>query len=113
MKKRFTPEFINRIDKIVHFNPLSDDNLKTIVKLEISKLSQRLSQLSYKLAFTDDVVDFIHKKAIKDKALGARPIIRLIQDNIEDKITDLMLEHSYKKNYEFNADCKDNAISIS
>ena len=113
LKKRFTPEFINRIDKIVHFNPLSDDNLKTIVKLEISKLSQRLSQLSYKLAFTDDVVDFIHKKAIKDKALGARPIIRLIQDNIEDKITDLMLEHSYKKNYEFKADCKDNAISIS
>lgn len=113
LKKRFTPEFINRIDKIVHFNPLSDDNLKTIVKLEISKLSQRLSQLSYKLAFTDGVVDFIHKKAIKDKALGARPIIRLIQDNIEDKITDLMLEHSYKKNYEFKADCKDNAISIS
>ena len=113
LKKRFTPEFINRIDKIVHFNPLSDDNLKTIVKLEISKLSQRLSKLSYKLSFTDDVVDFIHKKAIKDKALGARPIIRLIQDNIEDKITDLMLEHSYKKNYEFKADCKDNAISIS
>lgn len=113
LKKRFTPEFINRIDKIVHFNPLSDDNLKTIVKLEISKLSQRLSKLSYKLSFTDDVVDFIHKKAIKDKALGARPIIRLIQDNIEDKITDLMLEHSYKKNYEFQASCKDNAIAIS
>ena len=113
LKKRFTPEFINRIDKIVHFNPLSDNNLKTIVKLEISKLSQRLSKLSYKLSFTDDVVDFIHKKAIKDKALGARPIIRLIQDNIEDKITDLMLEHSYKKNYEFQASCKDNAIAIS
>ena len=112
LKKRFTPEFINRIDKIVHFNPLSDENLMAIVRLEIGKLSKRLSKLSYKLEYTEDVVEAIHKEAVKDKALGARPIIRLIQDNIEDKITDLMLEHTYVKNYVFQAAYKDNEIIV-
>ena len=113
LKKRFTPEFINRIDKIVHFNPLSDENLMSIVRLEINKLAKRLENLSYKLEYTDDVTKAIHKEAIKDKALGARPIIRLIQDNIEDKITDLMLERAYEKNYVFQATCKDGEIIVS
>ena len=83
-----------------------------IVRLEIDKLSKRLSKLSYKLEYTEDVVEAIHKEAVKDKALGARPIIRLIQDNIEDKITDLMLEHTYAKNYVFQAAYKDNEIIV-
>ena len=112
LKKKFTPEFLNRINKIVYFNNLSDDNLKNIVKLEIDKFNNRLNNIEYNIIYSDDVVNYIHAKAINEKELGARPIIRLIQTNIEDKITELMLENDYEPNYTFSASCNDNGIEI-
>lgn len=112
LKKKFTPEFLNRIDKIVYFNNLTDENLNTIVKLEINKLVNRLNELHYDLKYDDKVVDYLHVKAVAQKEFGARPIIRLVQDNIEDKITDLMLENDYKQNYVFNATCVNNEVVI-
>ncbi len=112
LKKKFTPEFLNRIDKIVYFNNLTDENLNTIVKLEINKLAKRLNELHYDLKYDDKVVDYLHVKAVSQKEFGARPIIRLVQDNIEDKITDLMLENDYKQNYVFSATCIDNEVVI-
>lgn len=112
LKRKFTPEFLNRINKIVYFNNLTDDNLKNIVKLEINKFNSRLNNIEYNITYTDDVVNYIHAKAIKEKEFGARPIIKLIQTNIEDKITELMLENDYKPNYTFSASCNDNGIEI-
>ena len=112
LKKKFTPEFLNRIDKIVYFNPLTDDNLKSIVKLEVKKLDNRLHELHYGLHCDEKVVDYLHVKAVSQKEFGARPIIRLVQDNLEDKITDLMLENDYKQDYVFSATCTDNKIVI-
>ena len=112
MKKKFTPEFINRIDQIVYFNSSTEDNLKNIVKLEINKFNNRLNNIEYKIEYTDDVVEYIHAKAIKNKEMGARPIIRLIQTDIEDKITELMLENEYHPNYVFHASCSNNEIVI-
>jgi len=91
----------------------TDDNLKNIVKLEINKFNNRLNNIEYNIVYTDDVVDYIHVEAIKKKEFGARPIIRLIQDNIEDKITELMLEHEYQPNYTFSASCENDEIVIS
>lgn len=113
LKKKFTPEFINRIDKIVYFNNLTDDNLKDIVKLEINKFNKRLNNVEYNIEYTDDVVDYIHAKAIKEKGLGARPIIRLIQTNIEDKITELMLTNDYQPQYVFHASCENDEIIVN
>ena len=113
LKKKFTPEFINRIDKIVYYNSLTDDNLKNIVKLEINKLNKRLNNIEYSIEYTDDVVDYIHAKAVKEKGLGARPIIRLIQTNIEDKITELMLTNDYDPQHVFSASCENNEIIIN
>ncbi|MEE3323988.1 MAG: AAA family ATPase [Methanosphaera sp.] len=112
LKKKFTPEFLNRIDKIVYFNNLTDENLNAIVKLEINKLANRLNELHYDLKYDDKVVDYLHVKAVSQKEFGARPIIRLVQDNIEDKITDLMLGNDYKQNYVFSATCIDNEVVI-
>ena len=106
LKRKFTPEFINRIDQIVYFNSLTDDNLKNIVKLEINKFNNRLNNIEYNIKYTDDVVNYIHAEAIKKKEFGARPIIRLIQTNIEDKITELMLTNDYKPRYVFHASCE-------
>ena len=112
LKQTFTPEFINRIDQIVYFNSLSDDNLKDIVKLEINKFNKRLNELTYNLTYTEEVIDYLHSLAIKQKEYGARPIIRLIQDKIEDQITDLMLNNEYNENYTFIATYEDERIIV-
>ena len=112
LRRKFTPEFINRIDQIVYFNSLTDNNLKNIVKLEINKFNNRLNNIEYNIEYTDDVVNYIHAEAIKKKELGARPIIRLIQTNIEDKITELMLTNDYKPKYVFHASCESDEIVI-
>lgn len=112
LKKKFTPEFLNRLDQIVYFNSLTDDNLKNIVKLEINKFNKRLNTLEYNIEYNNDVVTCIHAKALEKKEFGARPIIRLIQTNIEDKITDLMLTNDYPTGYTFRASCADNVITI-
>ena len=112
LKQTFTPEFINRIDQIVYFNSLSEDNLKEIVKLEINKFIKRLNELNYNLTYTEEVVEHLHSFAIKQKEYGARPIIRLIQDKIEDQITDLMLKNEYEENYTFVATYENEGIII-
>lgn len=112
LRKTFTPEFINRIDQIVYFNQLTNDNLKNIIILELKKLNKRLNELSLSIDFNDDVINFLLDKAIKDKDLGARPIIRLIQDYIEDNITELLLINNYDKNYVFKISIDDGKIRI-
>ena len=113
LKQKFTPEFLNRIDKIVYFNTLSDDNLREIVKLEINKFGKRLKEIKYDIKYDDSVVNYIHEQALKQKEYGARPIIRLVQNNLEDAITDLILENDYEPEYAFSATCVNNHISIS
>lgn len=112
IKRKFTPEFLNRIDKIVYFNPLTDDNLRDIVKLEINKFGKRLKMIKHDIKYDDSVVSYIHQQALKQKEYGARPIIRLIQNSLEDKITDMILEHDYEPEYAFTATCNNNNIEI-
>lgn len=112
LKKKFTPEFINRIDQIVYFNNLTDDNLKDIVKLELNKFNNRLNNINYNILYSTEVIEHIHKLAMKERELGARPIIRIIQNLIEDKVTDLMLSKDLKQNYTFNASIENEEIII-
>lgn len=112
IKRKFTPEFLNRLDKIVYFNALTDDNLKDIVKLEINKFKKRLNNIKFNLTYDDSVVSYLHEEALKQKEFGARPIIRLIQNNIEDKITDMLLENEYEPEYEFTATCHSSNVEI-
>jgi ATP-dependent Clp protease ATP-binding subunit ClpC len=111
LKNKFPPEFINRLDEIVYFNQLSDDNLKEIVKLEINKLDNRMKAIGHHVTYTDDVVEYIFNICEKDKKYGARPIARAIQREIENKITDMLLE-TEKENITFNAKIKDNELKI-
>ena len=114
LKKKFTPEFLNRIDKIVYFNSLTDDNLKDIVKLELENFNKRLNEIGYGIKYSDDVINYLHEKAIKNKDMGARPILRLIQDEIEDNITDLLLtEEKNTKNGIFTVTFQDSKLFIN
>lgn len=91
LKDKFPPEFINRLDEIIYFNNLTDDNIRQIVTLDIKNLIMRMNKLNYSVSYTDDVIDVLFKLSIKDKEYGARPIKRIIKSYIEDKITDLII----------------------
>lgn len=103
LKKKFPPEFINRLSDVVYFNSLTEDNLKKIIQIELEKLNKRLIDIKYTLKHSEDVINYILNYIKKDIEYGARPILRAIQELIENKITDLLLENDYKEWYEFNA----------
>ena len=98
LKNKFNPEFLNRIDNIIHFNALTDDNIRAITRLELNKLRNRVKENGVNLTFGSDVIDYVFKKAIQEKEYGARPIMRIIQDNISDRVVDLVLESENKQN---------------
>ena len=95
LKNRFPPEFLNRLDDIVYFNALSDENFKQIIRLEILKLGENVKKLGFSLTFTEDVIDAVFNEIGEEKEYGARPIVRIIRREIENKITDLILENDY------------------
>lgn len=92
LKKRFAPEFLNRLDGIIYFNTLTEDNLKRIVKLEIDKSVKRFNDIGYEIIYDDSAIEHIYH-IIKDEAeYGARPIIRAVQNEMEDPLTDAILD---------------------
>lgn len=104
IKKKMPPEFINRIDEIVFFNKLTDDNLHDIIKIEIDKVEKRVKRMGY--AFDDSIkngklVENIFEEVKKESEYGARPILREIQRQLEDKLTDFLLDNNVKKGYTF------------
>lgn len=112
LNKQFPPEFLNRIDDIVYFNELNNDNLKNIIKLELNKLNKRIKEIGYEISYSDETVDYLFNIVKNEKNFGARPIIRTIQDEIENVITDLILENDYLE-HTFIADIVDEKLVIS
>ena len=90
MRKKFSPEFINRIDNIVVFNTLTQSDIEKIVALQMEKLTKRLSAVNVSLQYTDAVVTWIAKHGYQ-KNYGVRPIRRLIQTQIEDRISEKII----------------------
>jgi ATP-dependent Clp protease ATP-binding subunit ClpC len=91
LKKFFPPEFLNRVDDVVFFNPLKEQEIKQIVTLEISKLILRLRSMNYNIVIDDSLVSRICEVGFDEK-FGARPIKRAIQNQIEDFISDEILK---------------------
>ncbi|HFI0638480.1 TPA: AAA family ATPase [Streptococcus suis] len=92
----FSPEFMNRFDGIIEFQPLSKENLLEIVSLMLDDVNKRLSNNGISLHVTDKVKEKLVDLGY-DPKMGARPLRRTIQDQIEDAITDFYLEHPSEK----------------
>ena len=105
LRNKFPPEFLNRLDDVIYFNSLNNDNLKEIIKIEINKLSKRINNIGYNFEYDENVLDFILERIKDESEFGARPIMRAIQDTIEDKITDVLLEQEYEQGYMFKISC--------
>ena len=91
LKKEFKPELINRIDDIIVFHKLSDDNVKAIIDIMLKEVAKRLEKQEIKIEISDDVKELIAKKGV-DKDYGARPLRRAIQNMVEDKIAEAILD---------------------
>lgn len=104
IKKTFKPEFINRIDNICYFNKLTDDNLKQIIINEVAKVNTKLESLGYCLdneILTGKLIDSIFEKVKSESDYGARPILREIEFQLEDKLTDYIINNNVEKGFVF------------
>lgn len=90
LKKKFRPEFLNRIDESIIFNGLTEEDIHKIIYIEIAKLEQRIGEMNYKLKLSKEAIDFLAKQGY-DEAYGARPLNRAIQKYVEDKVADEIL----------------------
>tara|TARA_B110000858_G_scaffold109068_1_gene124609 strand:+ start:15389 stop:17407 length:2019 start_codon:yes stop_codon:yes gene_type:complete len=101
LKSHFTPEFLNRLDEVIVFNPLKENEVRQIVDIELSKLTGRLERLGYHINFTDEIKTMLGDVGYDEK-YGARPIKRAIQEKIEDYISEEVLRQNIKigRNYE-------------
>ena len=96
LKKSFAPEFLNRIDDVVIFNPLEIEDIHLIIDIELSKLSKRIDDLGYKLVLTKEAKDYIADKGF-DKQYGARPLKRAIQKYVEDALAEEIVTSKLKE----------------
>jgi ATP-dependent Clp protease ATP-binding subunit ClpC len=96
LKNTFRPEFLNRIDDIIVFHPLTQDNIKEIVGYMLEGLTKRIGQREIRLEVTEDAKEFLAKKGY-DPLYGARPLRRFIQTLVEDKLAEEMLEGRIKE----------------
>lgn len=113
LKEHFPPEFLNRLDSIVYFNSLTDENFKDIIKLEMNALTKRLNEIEYNINFDDSAIEYLFNMINIDKSPGARKINRVIQTEIENKICDLYLENEYENGYTFKIEVINNKIEIN
>ncbi len=95
LKKMFRPEFLNRIDDIIVFHPLTEENIREIVRLMTDVLVKRLKANEIDLEISEDVLAHLAKKGY-DPIFGARPLRRAIQSMVEDKLAEEMLEGKVK-----------------
>ena len=104
LKRKFKPEFLNRIQKIVYFNKLNNENLKSIVELEVAKLNRKVEKLGYHLSeniLKTTMIDEIYNEILSKKEFGARPIVNEVQRKIEDNIVDYLIENEVEKGHTF------------
>ncbi|MFC1873564.1 AAA family ATPase, partial [Chloroflexota bacterium] len=90
LKKSFRPEFLNRVDGVVVFHSLNRDHMRHIVTLMLNNVSQQLAERDIKLEVTELTKDFLAEKGY-DEVFGARPLRRVIQDMVEDRLSDEIL----------------------
>jgi ATP-dependent Clp protease ATP-binding subunit ClpC len=93
LKKAFAPEFLNRIDDVIMFNPLSKEHIYEIIDIELKGLYERVNSLNYKLKISTAAKDYIAEKGY-DVQFGARPLKRAIQKYLEDEMAEVIIKAS-------------------
>ena len=90
LKRTFSPEFLNRIDDVVVFNSLDEEQIFKIIDLSLANLTKRLGNMNFKLELTEEAKRFVAEKGY-DPQFGARPLNRAIQKYVEDPLAEFIL----------------------
>ncbi len=111
LKRRFRPEFVNRVDNIIVFRQLSQENLTQIVDIILDEVNERVEEHELHLAATEEAKSWLGKNGY-DPEFGARPLRRLIQNEVEDKLSDAVLSGSYTAGDTIWVDVQDDEIIL-
>ena len=111
LKRELKPEFINRIDEIIVFHKLNDDEISKIIDIMLEEVKTRLKAQKYEIEFEPQVKELIASKGI-DKAFGARPLRRTIQNLVEDTLAENILDGTLQKEKLAKVTVKDGSIAI-
>ncbi|NLW21778.1 MAG: ATP-dependent Clp protease ATP-binding subunit [Tissierellia bacterium] len=109
LKRTFRPEFLNRIDEVIVFHSLKEEDVKKIVKIMIKDLEKRMKKLNINIKVTDKTIDYISKEGF-DPVYGARPLERTITKMIEDQLAEEILKGNVSKEDNIIIDYKDNKL---
>ena len=112
VKRHFRPEFLNRIDEMIVFRPLTEEDLQQIVSILMSDVTKRLKERELQLEITSEAMQLLVKEG-SDFTMGARPLKRAIQRLIEDPVSDLILKGDVTEGKTIKVDVKDNEIVVS
>jgi ATP-dependent Clp protease ATP-binding subunit ClpC len=93
LKREFSPEFINRIDEVIIFNPLTDNELRAICELLVADVNTALTHKNVQIVLDDSVIEWLLAKAKEELNSGARPLRRAIQRHIEDELSEFMIRN--------------------
>jgi ATP-dependent Clp protease ATP-binding subunit ClpC len=111
LKRTFRPEFLNRIDGIIVFHPLTTAEIREIVNLETKRIRAQLQEQEIALEITDKAMDLLGERGY-DRQYGARPLRRIIQNLIEDPLAEGLLSGRYKPGTEIKVDVEDDLLRI-
>ena len=112
LKETFRPEFLNRVDEIVIFNQLSENELMQIVELMLNDTRKALSDKNITMNITDDAKKFLLRKGT-DIKYGARPLRRAIQRYLEDELSDMILKSELQNGMTVNVDYSEDKLQFS
>jgi len=96
LKRVFRPEFVNRLDSVIVFRSLNRDDIKQIVELELAKVAQRLEEQSIELTASPEALEQLAEEGY-DPDMGARPLRRVIQQKVEDRLSDALLAGEFEE----------------
>jgi len=111
VKKTFKPEFLNRLDDIIVFRPLSKEDLRKIVLIEVSEVEKRLKEHNIKLIMDQSAIELLISRGF-DQAFGARPLKRIIQRFLEDPLAEEMISGKIKEGSTIKAFQKGDYLSF-
>jgi ATP-dependent Clp protease ATP-binding subunit ClpC len=112
VEKSFRPEFLNRLDQVVIFAPLSEKTLKKIIDIQLNELNARLKYQNFNIVIDQTVKDWILKRSFKPE-FGARPVRKFIQDYIEPAISDAILAEKYSEGATIRLKLKSEELALA
>jgi ATP-dependent Clp protease ATP-binding subunit ClpC len=110
VKRTFNPEFLNRVDEIIIFDALTDQDLVSITRLLVDQLNQNLKEKGIAIAIRDDAVEWLLARTLSDRSYGARPLRRAIQRHIEDALSEAFIRGQIRGGRPIEVGVKDGAL---